>query len=308
MHNQRMGTSTVDLKGKQAIQESRLQEQMYNPSTYSSMSYIQPSQFAQMPPTLMAEQNQQNMFSQQEMQYSETDFEAAFQDALQHAEQEELHIESEKLGRPEADTTKQLPIGSDAINYIEQADRTHDQDSKDADELARTAGQLLNIVQHDTSDKMKNSQFLDLMRRIRDREVEVQNNDIQSTSNQAGYTPVEESANFYHEIPQAKSVANTSQTIQNSSADTSTESARESDPFSFPDMNAVYAYDAQTESMQTPPAIMDYSSHDDEYPNPQSQIQALHPGGPYYPEQKSPEPARAEMRDVENVMSGGRQA
>ena len=162
------------------------------------------------------------------------------------------------------------------------------------------------MVQHDTSDKMKNSQFLDLMRKIRDREVEVQNNDLQSTTNPVsdtrtgGDVDMGNETDFYHEIPQS---ALPLQYTPNPIADTSTESAtgnlRAHDPntFAFPDMNAVYEYTVQAESAQTPPAMEAYSSHDDEYPNqaPQSQIQALHPGGRFYPDQTSTQLAQAEM-------------
>ena len=89
-------------------------------------------------------------------------------------------------------------------------------------------------------------------------------------------------------------------------ADTSTESAmRTHDPntFEFPNMNAVYDYTAQTESAQSPPEYQ-YSSHDDEYPNPQSQIQALHPGGKWYPEQKSPRTAHGRNFRAGAEMSG----
>lgn len=75
----------------------------------------------------------------------------------------------------------QIRIGSDAIPYREQKTRTPDQDSRDADELARTAGQLLTSVQHDTSDKFQNSQFLALMRKIRDGEVKVQGEEFKET-------------------------------------------------------------------------------------------------------------------------------
>ena len=75
----------------------------------------------------------------------------------------------------------QIRIGSDAIPYQEQKTRTPDQDSRDADELARTAGQLLTSVQHDTSDKFQNSQFLALMRKIRDGVVKVQGEEFKET-------------------------------------------------------------------------------------------------------------------------------
>ncbi len=320
IHNQRIGTPASDLKGKQVLQESPLQGAFYNTSAYGASSY-QP----QMLP-MESVQHQQSHFPQQynhqDYQFSDTDFEAAFQDALQQAEElNQTHTEPREVynsnGIEVEQPSQQLPIGSDAIDYIEQSDRTADQNSKDADELARTAGQLLTMVQHDTSDKMKNSQFLDLMRRIRDREVEVQNNDLQSTSKPISETRtganlyMENETDFYHEIPQS---AVYPQYSPNPIADTSTESAfrhehgnsRTHDPntFAFPDMDAVYSYQLQTGSAQTPTAINGeqdrYSSHDDEYPTqkagPQSQIQALHPGGKFYPEQQtSPRSTRPEL-------------
>ena len=322
MHNQRLGTPTQDLKGKQVMQEPTLQGSIYNTSAYGATSY--------QPQMLPMEniQHQQPQYDQQhndqDFQFSDTDFEAAFQDALHQAEQlDQIHSEPREVynsnGIEVEQSSNHPAIGSDAINYIEQADRTANQDSKDADALARTAGQLLNMVQHDTSDKMRNSQFLDLMRKIRDREVEVQNNDLQSSTNPisvsetstGGGVDMTSSEDFYHEIPQSQ-FANHPDYTPNPLADTSTESARQEpgslqthDPntFAFPDMNAVYEYASQTESAQTPPAIDGeeerYSSHDDEYPNqstgPQSQIQALHPGGRFYPEQTSPQRADAEM-------------
>ena len=44
----------------------------------------------------------------------------------------------------------------------------------DNEDLARTAGKLLDSVQGDASEKFRNSNFLALMRRLRDREVVVE--------------------------------------------------------------------------------------------------------------------------------------
>lgn len=52
----------------------------------------------------------------------------------------------------------------------------------DADELARTAGELLNRVKHDTNPKFQNSSFLSLMRQLRDREVHVEGDRIVNVS------------------------------------------------------------------------------------------------------------------------------
>ena len=66
-------------------------------------------------------------------------------------------------------------------SYQGQKARSHDQDYRDADELARTAGHLLSSIQHDTSDKFQNSQFLALMRKIRDGEVRVEGEEFKET-------------------------------------------------------------------------------------------------------------------------------
>jgi hypothetical protein len=59
---------------------------------------------------------------------------------------------------------------------IQQAEPEHkdlEQKGIDDEELSRTAGQLLDSVSHETSQKFQDSVFLNLMRRIRDREVRV---------------------------------------------------------------------------------------------------------------------------------------
>lgn len=48
----------------------------------------------------------------------------------------------------------------------------------DADELAETAARLLSSVEHDSSDKFQQSEFLQLMRKLRDRQAEVQGTSI----------------------------------------------------------------------------------------------------------------------------------
>lgn len=64
----------------------------------------------------------------------------------------------------------------------------------DDDEMAATAGRLLERVADNTSEKFQNSQFLGLMRRLRDREVRVQEDkivevDSNQPSQQTGSTP-----------------------------------------------------------------------------------------------------------------------
>jgi len=60
----------------------------------------------------------------------------------------------------------QAPLGADTI--------LEDDPKQPPDALSRTAGQLLDSVRHDQSDKFQNSQFLQLMRQFRDKEVVVE--------------------------------------------------------------------------------------------------------------------------------------
>ncbi|KAH7080321.1 hypothetical protein BKA63DRAFT_506212 [Paraphoma chrysanthemicola] len=55
----------------------------------------------------------------------------------------------------------------------------------DDDEMAATAGRLLERVADNTSEKFQNSQFLELMRRLRDREVRVDDDKIVEVSDQS---------------------------------------------------------------------------------------------------------------------------
>ncbi|KAL4879805.1 hypothetical protein BJY04DRAFT_193019 [Aspergillus karnatakaensis] len=73
-----------------------------------------------------------------------------------------------------------IRIGSDTIPQI---NKDNSQTAvNDADELARTAGQLLNSVSNETNQKFQQSNFLALMRRIRDREVQVEGDEFREVS------------------------------------------------------------------------------------------------------------------------------
>lgn len=58
------------------------------------------------------------------------------------------------------------------------AQTTNYNDPLERDELARTAGKLVSSVDHDQSSKFKQSNFLDLMRKIRDKQAGIQGTDI----------------------------------------------------------------------------------------------------------------------------------
>ena len=69
---------------------------------------------------------------------------------------------------------EQERIGSDRILYKDQDQRAEQAPHDESDDLARTAGQLLDNVKHDQSQKFQESNFLALMRQLRDREVRVE--------------------------------------------------------------------------------------------------------------------------------------
>lgn len=211
-----------------------------------------------------------------EPQLSEAAFEQAFQDVFNEMQatgtidtvqedsrtQEEFADDNMVQAIQEPDHAK---IGSDAIEYTETKDRTSDQETRDANDLARVAGELVHNVSHETNEKFRNSQFLDLMRRLRDREIEVRNNDFEATQPQ-------------------------SQVLD---SQPEPEKLRPHDPntFEFPDMNDVYRVDGPTGMT---PDYTEYHPADS-----RKQISDLHPGGPLYPEQ-SPQPQRAHMSGAVN--------
>lgn len=116
--------------------------------------------------------------------FDESAFEAAFEQARADmetdvsgtVEQGSDNVESAEETLP----TETQRIGSDNIPSAE--DREPTARLNDADELAKTAGQLLDNVQHDQSQKFKGSNFLALMRRIRDREVQVEGDEFREVS------------------------------------------------------------------------------------------------------------------------------
>ncbi|PWY86311.1 peroxin 20 [Aspergillus heteromorphus CBS 117.55] len=122
--------------------------------------------------------------------FDEPAFEAAFEQArvdmiLQEAQTTQTQAEYveegvEPLAVTEETAEKNIKIGSDTIS---QAD-TNDPQGRvnNADELARTAGQLLDSVKHDQSQKFRESNFLALMRRIRDREVHIDGDKFREVS------------------------------------------------------------------------------------------------------------------------------
>ncbi|KAJ9606250.1 hypothetical protein H2200_009211 [Cladophialophora chaetospira] len=298
---QRSGAGTPIAQGKQAVRDA---PQMTTFQSSAMMNYPQPM-YQSYTGGFQQEPQMQQQPIQRNHQMLDMDFEAAFADALAHAQemdQERTHqIEAQLQPDPmdvrQLDRQDNIKIGSDALNYVEKQDRPVEPNTRDADELARTAGELLNSVSHDTSEKFQNSQFLQLMRKIRDREVEVQNNDLQDKAT-------------------GRSTSEMHTTLEEQGPGTATET-NISSHFEFPDMDAVYAPFAPTNTDDAWSDAQDgvyaraggvhhspyttYGFDDDQYP--QTQMEALHPGGKYYPDQ-SPRLQRAEIVPGEVEMSG----
>ncbi|RAH78376.1 hypothetical protein BO86DRAFT_402774 [Aspergillus japonicus CBS 114.51] len=127
--------------------------------------------------------------------FDESAFEAAFAQASAAIASQETATETvaaeETTTTPQQDTDdlttkaqapiEQIKIGSDTIPPTEKSTDPQAQ-ANDADALARTAGQLVDSLKHDTSQKFQESNFLALMRRIRDREVEIKGEEFQEVS------------------------------------------------------------------------------------------------------------------------------
>jgi hypothetical protein len=80
------------------------------------------------------------------------------------------------------------PVHERVEEQAEQ-EKEKEQPRNDEDEMAATAGRLLERVADNTSEKFQNSQFLELMRRLRDREVRVEEDKIVEVNTEASATP-----------------------------------------------------------------------------------------------------------------------
>lgn len=72
-------------------------------------------------------------------------------------------------------------IEHDPQQWLNEDQQSEERPQEDDDALAATAQELLEKVEHNQSDKFKNSQFLDLMRKLRDREVRVEGDKMVET-------------------------------------------------------------------------------------------------------------------------------
>ncbi len=150
---------------------------------------------------------QQNLFSDPAMQIqpgielddiiTDAAFERAFDAAHFHIRHQDDQMQQEEVGSTtdlkmeeqseqahHAAYLMEIPrIGSDRIIDQDISEMQEYEGRNDADELARTAGQLLDNLKHDQSRKFQESSFLSLMRQLRDREVRVEGDKLVEVSN-----------------------------------------------------------------------------------------------------------------------------
>ncbi|KAL3420858.1 hypothetical protein PVAG01_07303 [Phlyctema vagabunda] len=162
------------------------QSQMNHFSPMSAMSTV--PRFAG--PFMNAESQQIPM-----QQPAEAFDEEAFARAFEAASKSEIDSAQESDQRQDTELGQDILVNESAERFMENetvldqrigADLIHDplketqnqQHQDDPDALARTAGTLLASVAHDKSEKFQNSQFLELMRQLRDREAVVEGDKI----------------------------------------------------------------------------------------------------------------------------------
>ena len=133
-------------------------------------------------PSTRAQQNQPEKHFSSE--YDQVDMEQAFEAvAIQQHHSLELSPPID-LARDFIDMhpSEENRIRSDTILTEASKDEQKHTGKDDADELARTAGQLLDNVIHEQSQKFQDSSFLSLMRQIRDREVHIEGDKLVNVS------------------------------------------------------------------------------------------------------------------------------
>ncbi|UZJ52555.1 hypothetical protein CBS101457_001875 [Exobasidium rhododendri] len=83
------------------------------------------------------------------------------------------------------DSITQAKVAEEVIASLSQVQPTQSRantSSSEADDLAKTAGRLVSTVEHDGSTKFKQSNFLNLMRKIRDKQAGIQGTNIVETN------------------------------------------------------------------------------------------------------------------------------
>ncbi|KAL8700968.1 MAG: hypothetical protein Q9201_005160 [Fulgogasparrea decipioides] len=133
---------------------------------------------------------QQNSETQVSDAFDEEAFKKAFDAANSELQGYETSIQQMDVGeRPQLPESSNMPedmieyrIGSDRILQESQQRQKSWSNEQEADELARTAGQLLENVKHEQSAKFQGSNFLSLMRQLRDKDVRIEGDNFVDVS------------------------------------------------------------------------------------------------------------------------------
>ncbi|KAF7893351.1 uncharacterized protein EAF02_000889 [Botrytis sinoallii] len=156
-------------------------------------------------PRVLMQQNQFASTSQSLVENNEVFDEAAFARAFEQAanaeseraQQQELESQAASVQHEETHTMDHLHVTKEAESELERAEKqllgqsllgadtiqdpataTSEQNIHAPDALSRTAGELLSSVSNNQSEKFQNSQFLQLMRQFRDKEVTVEGDEV----------------------------------------------------------------------------------------------------------------------------------
>lgn len=134
----------------------------YGMTNYSTFSPMYQSSTAPMVGTQSSVAAQQDDF-----QFDESAFESAFAMAAQDLAVASVSAE---------------PVMTEEPMIVEEEPTVEEKEEEkrrnDADDLARTAGQLLESVKGDTSEKFQKSSFMALMKKLRDREAMIEGDNI----------------------------------------------------------------------------------------------------------------------------------
>ena len=103
---------------------------------------------------------------------------------LAEAQRQGYLSRTDVLQRLESDPVAEdmLREETDSAMYVSDSEMEQQKQQQDDDALAKTAQELLEKVEHNNTDKFRNSQFLSLMRKLRDREMKVEGNNMVETN------------------------------------------------------------------------------------------------------------------------------
>lgn len=162
--------------------------QNYNGWSHGYTGGLTPQHYVTLSPVAQEKQPEREA----EDVYDEAAFERAFNVAREEMQrlEESVHQGKEKVGvetygTKDQDNQERIEnsrIGSDRILDGAQTTGEEGNGADDAEELARTARQLLENVKDDQSQKFRESNFLSLMRQLRDKEVRVEGDKLVDVS------------------------------------------------------------------------------------------------------------------------------